>query len=118
MGVTWTGLDGYERDLAHWPEETAQAAAVIIQQRALVAFEAIRAAYTRVSGQLQDSLTLTDTTTNPRQPKWTIDNQAPYARKWDTQHQQPLIALAQRERAALREELIADVQARGGTVVA
>jgi hypothetical protein len=122
MGVTWTGLDAYEAELAAWPADTADAAAEKVKARAQSAYEQIRANYPVITGQLRDGLTIRDTTPNPLQPKWTVQNEVIYARIFESGGMtsggpkapgKAFVPTAMRERRAMKDEIIAVVKATG-----
>ena len=122
MGVTWTGLDAYERELAAWPAETADAAAETVKARAQSAYAQIRANYPVVTGKLRDGLTIRDTSPSPLQPKWTVQNEVVYARIFESGGAtsggpkapgKVFVPTSMRERRAMKDELIALVKATG-----
>ena len=126
MGVTWSGLDAYEAELAAWPAETADAAAEKVKARAQAAYAQIRANYPVVTGTLRDGLTIRETTPTPLQPKWTVQNDVIYARIFESGGAttggpkapgKAFVPTAMRERRALKRELMALVTATGATRV-
>lgn len=113
--MAWRGMDLYLASLHGWPQAVADDARPIIERHARTAFREIHDKYPRVTGKLQDGLTLTDTSPSSLHPRWTLENPVEYAKIFETggattlgpkpaAHVFPPIA--SRERKAMREELV------------
>jgi hypothetical protein len=84
MGVRWSGLTAYLRELGAYPDTLTHDAQIIADQTAMQAADEIRVAYPVRSGQLRDSLTTQLGRQRAQRASAAIINTAPYAAVFET----------------------------------
>jgi hypothetical protein len=109
----------YLQAMQGWPAAVAEAAAPILERHAKEAYAEIKAGYPVVTGHLRDGLTITNETSGPLHPAWTLENDVVYAKIFEaggatTAGPKPagrvFVPIVIKTRRALRRDLIPVLQ--------